>query len=247
MLKVPTPNHHHLPAASFNPQESGRCASAAGGYANSPFNNTAANQNHPRHASGSSAYSRGHLMVVPPDGGGGGGSNSYLSDSDLHIGSVSSSPGIRTKSISPTAPPQDLMFARGPPQHQPDLLFCPPITTSSGDFFQRVDQQSDGPLQLRKSPTANYAGGEGLWDGRLGGPGAARGGSVLAPVMDDFHQQQQQQQPQQQHTPSSPMSFAMRDNNNSSAGGDTGGGLGGPDAGGADSFQARQGKNPWCI
>ncbi|VDD75207.1 unnamed protein product [Mesocestoides corti] len=224
LLKVPTAkNHSHvIHSTPFAPQESSRCASAAGGYVNSPFNNP-----HPRHASGSAAYLRGHLMVVPPDGGGsGGGGGSYLSDSDLqnssqHIGSVSSSPGIRTESISPTTSTHDALLAHSRPPHHlaphphapshpppPDLLFCP--TSSAGaDFFSPVRSDPEGPLQLRKSSTVNYSvgvdGTPTVWDGgRLPDQRSGGGGSVLTPVIDEYPQHQQ-------HVPSSPMSFSMRD------------------------------------
>ncbi|VDM17543.1 unnamed protein product [Hydatigera taeniaeformis] len=268
LLKVPAAKHRPNPNLStpFAAQESSRCASAAAGYTNSPFSNP-----HTRHASGSATYLRSNLMVVPSgsgggsssngggSGGGSGGGGSYLSDSDLqqtshHIASVSSSPGLRTKSISPTTSSHDALFAHSRPQHQmiphpqappppppPDLLFCPTSTTSN-DFFSPMNSEPDGPLQLRKSPTVNYStGGEGVsttpWDGGSLSDQRSGGGSVLAPVMDDYPQHPQ-------HTSSS-MYFSMRDSV-----GDTGGTSGSGDAGpsqtcgggAGETFQSRPGE-----
>ncbi|VDK37596.1 unnamed protein product [Taenia asiatica] len=269
LLKVPATKHRPNPNLStpFAAQESSRCASAAGGYTNSPFSNP-----HTRHASGSAAYLRSNPMVVPSgsgggsssSGGGSGGGGSYLSDSDLqqtsnHIASVSSSPGLRTKSISPTTSAHDALFAHSRPQHQmiphpqappppppPDLLFCPTSTTSN-DFFSPMSSEPDGPLQLRKSPTVNYsAGGEGVnatpWDGGSLSDQRSAGGSVLAPVMDDYPQHPQ-------HTSSS-MYFSMRDTV-----GDTGGTSGSGDAnsaqacggGAGETFQSRPGVPRRCV
>ena len=270
LLKVPTIKHHPNPTLStpFAVHESSRCASAAGGYTNPPFNSP-----HSRHASGSAAYLRAHLNAVPPDSGpdgnSGGGSGSYLSDSDLqqtshHIGSVSSSPGLRTKSISPTTSAQDALFAHSRPQHHmlphiqtnappppppPDILFCPSNTApasaaAASDFFSPMKSEAEGPLQLRKSPTANYSasGSDGgvnvtSWDGRrLSSDQPSAGGSVLAPVMDDYPQHQQLT------TSSSPMYFSMRETC-----GDPGSGVGAVSAqacsgGTGESFQLRSGK-----
>ena len=280
LLKVPTMKHHANPnlSAPFAGQESSRCASAAGGYANPPFSNP-----HTRHASGSAAYLRAHLMVVPPDGGpegnNGGGSGSYLSDSDLqqtshHIGSVSSSPGLRTKSISPTTSAHDALFAHSRPQHQmlphiqtpapppppppPDIIFCPSNTTSAtaaaaaaaaaNDFFSPMKSDTEAPLQLRKSPTVNYATsgsdsgvGATLWDGgRLSSDQPSTRGSVLTPVMDDYPQHQQHP------TSSSPMYFPMRDSVNDTGGTSSSGldATSGQTCGGGagESFQSRSGS-----
>ncbi|KAM3184996.1 hypothetical protein ACTXT7_007244 [Hymenolepis weldensis] len=194
LLKVPTAKHHPNSNTNsnlsipFGGQEASRCASATGMYANSSFNNSN-NNLHTRHASGSAAYLRSHVMLAPPNDGtnnGGGGIGSYLSDSDLnsnihHTGSVSSSPGLRTKSISPTTSSaaalqqHDVLFAHSRPQHQmiphlqapnqqlppthPGLLFCQPNTTtsSSSDFLPMNTSDADMPLRLSRSPAMNYS------------------------------------------------------------------------------------------
>ncbi|VDO12672.1 unnamed protein product [Rodentolepis nana] len=232
LLKVPTAKHHPNSNANsnlsmpFGGPETSRCASPAGMYANSHFNSNISNNLHTRHASGSAAYLRSHVMLAPPSDGtnnGVGGTGSYLSDSDLnsnmhHTGSVSSSPGLRTKSISPTTSSaavqqqqqHDVLFAHSRPQHQmvphlqdpsqqpqPDLLFCPPITTTSGsnDFLPMNSSDADMPLRLSRSPAMNYSnsgGGGGGMDGQSanspwgGNQQQHNSGSVLAPVMDDY-------------------------------------------------------------
>nr|CDS17515.1 myocyte enhancer factor 2 splice variant II [Echinococcus granulosus] len=267
LLKAPAAKHCPNPnlATPFAGQESSRCASAAGGYANSPFSNS-----HTRHASGSAAYLRGNLMVVPSgngvgsgsSGGGSGGSGgggSYLSDSDLqqtshHIASVSSSPGLCIKSISPTTSAHDLLFAHSRPQHQmiphpqpppppPNLLFCPTSSTSN-DFFSSMSSDPDGPLQLRKSPTVNYsAGGEGVnatpWDSGSLPDQHSAGGSVLAPVMDDYSQPPQ-------HTPSS-MYFSMRNTVGDTSGSSDVNSVQACGGRAGESFQSRPGVPRRCV
>lgn len=285
LLKVPTTKHH--PNSNTNPnvsvpfgsQEASRCASAAGVYANSPFNSNSSNNNlHTRHASSSAAYLRSHVMLAPPNdgngnngggGGGGGGIGSYLSDSDLnsnmhHTGSVSSSPGLRTKSISPTTSAHNV-FAHSRPLHQmiphlqapgahppppppphPSLLFCPqdPVTTTTtggSDFLPMSSSEADLPLRLSRSPAMNYStsGVDGppstsSWGGGGGGGNQQRptGGSVLAPVMDDYPQ----------HTPSSPLYISMRDNVGDGGSNDPGS-VQACGRGTGDSFQSRSGKS----
>lgn len=267
-LKVPISSHPG--GVPFTLQESTRCSSTAGIYTNtsSPNNPFSIHSTHPRHASSSSAYNvPGQLLGVPPVDGGGG-SNSYLSDSDIHMASVTSSPGqLRTKSISPTvsSSTSDVMFAHSnrPPRHHDnilshDQLFCPTNffhrnSTDSHRHPETGTQPPEGPLQLRKSPTTSNYRSVDLWDSSAGGGlTSASTGGVLTLGMDDFSATQRQQQQQQHTTPTSPMSFVMRDTMGSGAGsgGDDRGTGGGSNENsstgntGGDSYQLRQGS---CV